>query len=224
MRAVATLFGGAIRSGGGLDYVDWMVPGILSTVVLWSGMGAASGVAEDSASGFFDRLRSLPISRPGVLVGRAAADTILIAGSVLVTAGLAFLIGFRAHGSIGGVLAAGVLILVGAFAFSWVFIAIGLHAGSAQAAQGISMVAVPFSLVSAANVPVATMPGWMQPFAGNQPVTVLINAVRSLTHGGTAVVGIDRSTAHWVLLSLAWCGGIAAVSGLVSVRRFARRA
>src|SRR3546814_18991117 len=83
---------------------------------------------------------------------------------------------------------------VAGYAFSWVFITVGLISGNAQAAQGMSMLVVPFSFISNANVPVSSMPGWMQPFAANQPVSVVINAVRSLMQGGTDVVGLGHRT------------------------------
>ena len=62
----------------------------------------------------------------------------------------------------------------------------------------------------------------MQPFAANQPITVIINAVRSLMQGGTEVVGIGHTTAYWVVLSLIWCAAIVGVFGTLAVRRFAR--
>lgn len=216
------VFGGAISSGGELSYVDFMVPGFIVTVILWTGMSAAAGVAEDAATGLYDRLRSLPVPRAAVVFGRASADTALITWGLFVTAALGFLLGFRAHGGIGGFAAGMLLTVVAGFAFTWVFIFIGLVAGNAQAAQGLSMLVIPFSFVSAANVPVATMPGWMQPFAANQPVTVVINAVRSLMQGGTDTVGIAHTTGYWVTLSLVWCAGIALVFGALSVARFSR--
>ena len=103
-----------------------------------------------------------------------------------------------------------------------VFILLGLVSGSAQAAQGMSMLVIPFSFVSSANVPIGSMPGWMQPFAANQPITVMINAVRALMQGGTEAIGIDHSTTYWVVLSLIWAAGIVAVFGSLSVARFSR--
>src|SRR3546814_17377086 len=82
----------------------------------------------------------------------------------------------------------------------------------------MSMLVVPFSFISNANVPVSSMPGWMQPFAANQPVSVVINAVRSLMQGGTDVAGIGNSTGYWVALSLVWCAGILLDSGRASRR------
>jgi len=216
------VFGGAIDSRGALSYVDFLVPGFLVTVILWTGMGAASGVAEDSSSGVYDRLRSLPIPRSAVMFGRSLADGALVGWGILVTTIIGFLIGFRAQGSIGGVVAGFLLMLVAGYAFTWVFITLGLIAGNAQAAQGMSMLVIPFSFISNANVPVSSMPGWMQPFAANQPVSVIINAVRSLMHGGTDVVGIGHSTGYWVVLSLIWCAGIFVVFSALATARFSK--
>ena len=217
------VFGGAINPRSKVPYVDWLVPGFLTTVILWSGMAAASGVAEDGSSGLYDRLRSLPIPRSAVMVGRSLADATLIGWGVFTTAIIGYLVGFRSHGSIAAVIAAYALIILAGWAFTWAFIFIGLVSKSAQAAQGLSMLIVPFSFVSSANVPIKSMPGWMQPFAANQPVTVIINAVRSLMLGGTDAVGIEHSTTYWVVLSLIWCAAIALVFCALCTRRFARQ-
>lgn len=216
------VFGGAISTGGELSYVDFLVPGFLVTVILWTGMGAAAGVAEDSATGVYDRMRSLPIPRAAVMVGRSLADITLVGWGMLVTGALGFVLGFRAHGGIGPTILAFVLMLVAGYAFTWVFITIGLVSGNAQAAQGMSMLVIPFSFISSANVPIQSMPGWMQPFAANQPITVIINAVRSLMQGGTEVVGIGHTTAYWVVLSLVWTAAILVVFGALATARFAR--
>ncbi|MET0727790.1 MAG: ABC transporter permease [Acidimicrobiales bacterium] len=216
------VFGGAIDTRGSLSYVDWLVPGFLVTVILWTGMGAAAGVAEDSASGVYDRLRSLPIPRSSVMVGRSLADGALVGWGILITLIFGLLFGFRTHGSFGSVMLGFVLMLVAGYAFSWIFITIGLVAGNAQAAQGMSMLVIPFSFISSANVPVSSMPGWMQPFAAHQPVSVIINAVRSLMQGGTDVVGIGHSTSYWVVLSLVWCAAILLVFSALATARFSK--
>lgn len=216
------VFGGAIQTGEALSYVDFLVPGFLVTVILWSGMSAAAGVAEDSATGVYDRLRSLPIPRAAVMMGRSIADGTLVAWGIFVTAIIGVLVGWRPDGGAGKIALGVALMLVAGYAFTWVFITIGLVSGNAQAAQGMSMLVIPFSFISSANVPVATMPGWMQPFAANQPVSVIINAVRSLMVGGTETLGIGHTTGYWVVLSLIWCAGIFAVFGFLAVRRFSK--
>ena len=94
----------------------------------------------------------------------ADAD-VLVGWGMVITGALGFAIGFRAQGDIASILFAFVLMLVAGYAFTWVFITIGLVAGNAQAAQGLSMLVIPFSFISSANVPVSSMPGWMQPMA-----------------------------------------------------------
>ena len=215
------VFGGAIDVGG-VPYVDFLVPGFVVTGVLFSGMGAAAGVADDIDKGFFDRLRSLPVSRTALLGGRSLADTALVTWGLLITVAIGFLVGFRIHGSVGEALAAFGLCIVYGFAFTWVFICIGLLAGSAQAAQGMSLLVFPFTFVSSAYVPVDTMPGWMQPIAEHQPITAMSNAVRSLTLGSPELAGLDGTTSSYVLTSLIWCVGLVAVFAPIAVARYRR--
>jgi ABC-2 type transport system permease protein len=85
-----------------------------------------------------------------------------------------------------------------------------------------TLLVVPFTFLSSAYVPVDSMPGWLQPFAEHQPITVMINAVRSLMLGGTQAAGVGHTTGYWVVLSMAWCAGILAVFSAVAVARFAR--
>jgi ABC-2 type transport system permease protein len=217
------VFGGAIDAGNGVDYVDFLVPGFLLTTILWTGMNAPAGVAEDAASGVHDRFRSLPIPRTAVVAGRSLADGALVSWTLLVNAVLGFAVGFRTHGGIAAAVGAFVVMLVVTYVFSWVFLTLGLVGGNAQAAQGMStLLVVPFTFLSSAYVPVDSMPGWLQPFAEHQPITVMINAVRSLMLGSTEAAGVGHTTGYWVVLSLVWCAGILAVFSTLAVHRFAR--
>jgi ABC-2 type transport system permease protein len=213
------VFGGAIGVGG-MRYVDFLVPGYVTTGILFSGMNAAAGVAEDMEKGFVDRLRSLPMHRSAVLIGRAIADTGLLVWSTVITSAIGFAVGFRLHAGVGKALLAFVLLILFGFAFEWVFVLLGLVAGSAQAAQGLSLLIFPFTFVSSAFVPVDTMPGWMQPIARNQPLTTMTNAVRTLTQGAKAEAFIGESANYWITRSLLWSAGIALVFAVVSVVRF----
>ena len=215
------IFGGAITVEG-LPYVNFLVPGFVTAAVLYSGMGAAAGVAEDLQQGLFDRLRSLPIPRASVMAGRCLADTALVTWSLVVGAALGFAVGYRMEGSVAAGLAAFGLCVLFSFAFEWLFITIGLVAGNAQAAQGISVLVTPLTFVSSAFVPVESMPGWLQPFAEHQPLTPMVNAVRGLAGGPQAQALLDHSTAYHVGLSLIWTTAIVVVFGLVAALRFSR--
>lgn len=204
------IFGGSIRFGT-VPYVDYLIPGMVLTSVLITGTGIAAGVAEDRDQGFFDRLRSLPAPRMALLAGRAVGDTGVVAWGTAVTAAIGFALGFRLHGTVGQALLAFGVCLVCGFAFLLVFISIGLASRSAQAAQGFSMLAYPVIFVSSAYVRVDTLPGWIQPVAEHQPITIMCNAVRSLALGDPALAGLGHPTTYWVLLSLAWAAGITLV-------------
>ena len=153
------VFGGAV-SIHGTSYVNFLVPGFVTTGVLFSGQGAATGVAEDLQQGFVDRLRSLPVPRACFLAGRAIADSVW---NYLGTAG-----GDRRRPRPSGSgptarwladLAALGLCIVFGFAFEWLFILIGLLSGTPQAAQGMAFLVFPLTFVSSAYVPVSSMPG-----------------------------------------------------------------
>ena len=211
------VFGGAVSHTGSLSYVDFLVPGFVVTGVLFQGMGAASGVADDQEGGLFDRLRSLPIRLISIVTGRVSADSALVAWGVLVMTAVGFAVGFRIGGSSAGALAAlGLTILYG-FAFVWMFIAMGLMAGSPQAAQGLSFLVFPLSFVSSAYVPVSTMPGWMQGFATNQPMTQMVDTVRLLTGGPEAQQLLGHSVSYYLVPSLLWTAGLVIVFAPLAV-------
>src|SRR5690606_1322696 len=187
-----------------------------------SGSNASSGMAEDLEQGFTDRLRSLPVPRTALLAGRVLAETAVLAFGLAATTAIGFAVGFRIHGTPAEAMAAFGLCVVFGFAFMWVFATLGLVAGTAQAAQGMSLMIFPLSFVSSAMVPVDSMPGWLQPVAENQPVTAMTNAVRSLVLGDPSLGGLTHSTAHWVLLSLGWSAAMVLLFAPLAVQRFRR--
>lgn len=216
------VFGGAVAHTGTLSYVDFLVPGFVVTGVLFQGMGAAAGIAEDLESGLLDRLRSLPIRQLSIITGRVGADSALVAWGALVMTIVGFAVGFRAAGGMGQGLAAFGLTVVYGFAFVWLFIALGMIAGSPQAAQGLAFLIFPLTFVSSGYVPVSTMPGWMQAFANNQPLTFMCNTVRILTGGPAARQLVGHSLGHYLVPSLLWSAGIVVVFAPLAVWRLKR--
>lgn len=215
------MFGGAIHIAG-MPYVDYLVPGFIATGVLFSGIGTAAAVAEDLEQGFIDRLRSLPIPRASVLTARALADTVIFTWATVFTAGIAFAVGYGLQGSAANGLAALGLVVLFGFAFEWLFIAMGLFARTAQAAQGMGMIVFPFAFVSSAYVPVASMPGWLQVFARHQPLTYMVDAVRALTLGGHAEALLGHPASYFVVRALAWTAGILIVALPLAVTKYRR--
>jgi ABC-2 type transport system permease protein len=205
------VFGGAAHVAG-MSYVDYLVPGYVATIVLFTGGGIAVAVAEDRAQGITDRMLSLPIPRLALVLGRATADFATNVWSILITAAFGFLFGFRVAGSSMHALGALGLCLVYAVVFTVVFMVIGLFAPNAQAAQGMSMIAFVLAFISSTYVPVATMPGWLQPFAKYQPITPMVDAVHAQLAGSTSDVA----------LALLWSAALLLVFTPIAVLRYRR--
>jgi ABC transporter DrrB family efflux protein len=189
------VFGGAIHVPG-YTYANYLLPGLIVEATLF-GATTAVALATDLSSGLVDRFRSLPIARSAVLVARTLADFCRTIGVVAIVIAAGYAVGFRFHNGAAAALAAIGLVLAFAYAYSWLLAVIGLAVGDAETAQLVSLLPVLiFIFASSLAVPVDTMPGWMQAFARNQPVSVTMNAVRALTQGGPAW--------HWAWQSLAW--------------------
>ncbi len=213
------ILGGAIGVHG-VTYVEFLVPGFVVSGILFTGGGSSVAVAEDVASGLNDRLRSLPISDRAVLAGRAMADAALMVIVGLVTLGVGFIIGFRMHTTLPDVVLALGLLVVYALSFALVFAFLGLVSGNAQAAQGLSILAVPFSFISSAFVPIATMPGPVQAFAKAQPLTFMVNSWRGLLLGDAVTRTFDHGLTYWVVGSLLWAVAIVLVFTPLAVRSY----
>jgi ABC-2 type transport system permease protein len=206
------VFGGAIHAGGGLSYVDFLVPAYVASIVLFTGGGIAVAVADDRAQGFTDRLLSLPVPRYALVFGRTIADSATNVWSIATTAAFGFLFGFRLPGTwLDGLAAFGLCVLY-AVVFTIVFIVMGLFAPNPQAAQGMSLIAFVFAFISSAYVPATSMPGWLQPFSKYQPITPMVDAVRSLLAGSSGDVG----------LAIAWSAALIVAFMPIAVLRYRR--
>jgi ABC-2 type transport system permease protein len=210
------VFGGAIQVPG-VDYVNFLMPGIFVQTVAFGATSTGVGLAEDLGKGLIERFRSLPMARSAVLAGRTLADLVRNVFVVALMCAVGFLVGFRPSTNVvaflGGV---GLLLLLG-FALSWLFAIVGLGVRNAESAQAATFpLTVPLVFASSAFVPLSSMPGWLQAWAERQPVTITVNAVRALMIGGP--------TSTPVLQSLAWSLGMVAVFAPLAVRRYRRAA
>jgi ABC transporter DrrB family efflux protein len=208
------VFAGAVKVRGG-NYVDFVVPAIFLVTVLVGAMTSAIGIAEDLKSGMIDRFRSLPMAGSAVLAGRSLTDLVRGVLSLGIMVGLGVVVGFRFHSDAGRIPLRILLILAFGYAFSWVNAAVGISARDPESAQNAAS-GPTFILLFASNaiVPTGTLPGWLQPFARNQPVSVTASAVRNLFQGGAA--------AHNAWVSLAWSVGITVVFFLVCLALYQR--
>ncbi|MGQ0743594.1 MAG: ABC transporter permease [Acidimicrobiales bacterium] len=209
----AYVFGGSITVPGFSDYKQFLLPGIFAQTVLFGSTFAAVGLAEDMSKGIADRLRSLPMWEPAVLIGRTFADLIRNLLTFVVMLVVAFIIGFRFEGSLGGALAGTGLLLAFAYAFTWVNALLGVSVKSVEAANSASFTWIfPLTFVSSAFVDPSTMPSGLAAVARNNPFTIATNAVRALYNGMPA--GNDL----W--LALGWAAVITAVFAVLASRKF----
>ena len=206
------VFGGAITIPG-QDYVDYLMPGIFVQTATFGMISTAIGLADDKGSGLIERLKSLPMSRSAVLSGRVFADTLHTVLITCVMLGIGYAVGFNSHTN-PLMVALGVVVLVMfGFSMAWIFAVIGLAVTNGEAAQAAAFPLIaPLAFASNLFVDPDTMPGWLQVWARNQPVSATANAVRACMLGGP--------TATKVLICVAWTVGITAVVAPVAVRRY----
>jgi ABC transporter DrrB family efflux protein len=177
------VFAGAIRVPG-IDYVDFLMPGIFVQTVVFGSTQTGIGLAEDLSGGLIERFRSLPMARSAVLAGRTVSDAVRNTFVVILMGAVGYLVGFRFHGNIVAAILTVVLAVGFGYAFSWISAWIGLSAGNVEAAQAASFVWIfPLTFASTAFVPLASMPGWLQAFARVNPVSVTVDAARRMALG-----------------------------------------
>ena len=210
------VFGGAIPTRGFPGgYVDYLLPGVIGQTAAFATMGTAIALAIEAQKGVIDRLRVMPIARSAVLMGRLAADGIRMLITILVIVGVGYAVGFRFQDGAGSAVA--MIALAEAFGLTLcvVSMCIGLVLRQEEAVQAFGMIWLfPLTFVSSAFVPVATMPGWLQAFAVNQPITHVINALRSLA------LGTPMGDNLW--LSLVWMVGAVVIFMPLAVRAYKR--
>lgn len=209
------VFGGAIDVGD-TSYVNYLMAGIFVQTIAFTGVYTGYLLAFDLTKGMIDRFRSLPMAQSSVITGRTVTDMMrgMLAISIMWIVGV--VVGFRPEGGITGALAAIGMILLFGFALSWVGIVAGALVRTPEALQGIIfMVVFPLTFASSAFVPTDTMPDWLEVFAEAQPMTLVTNAVRDFTLGGSG--GPDLTAA------LIWSAGMLAVCFPLGLWAYQRR-
>jgi len=209
------VFGGAINTGS-LDYVDFLIPGILVQTICFGGALTAVGLTEDLNKGLIDRFRSLPMARSAVLAGRTLADVVVNCFEIAIMLIVGVIVGFSFHDTtLVRVILGIVLLLLFGFAFSWIFALIGLYASSSESAQQFGFIAVfPLTFISSAFVPVASMPSVLRAIADVNPFTITVDAIRAL------FLGTPAHNAVWG--AAAWGLGLLFAAVPLAVLRYRR--
>ena len=210
------VFGGAIRAPGAGGYVSYLMPGIIAQTAAFATFATAIALAQEATKGVIDRFRAMPMARSAVLAGRLIADSIRMLIVILVIIGVGYAVGFRFQNGVAG--AIGMVLLAEAFGIAVCSVSafVGLAIKDEESVQAFGLIWIfPLTFVSSAFVPIATMPGWLQVFANNQPVTLVINAMRAMALGGPQ---FPLNPALWE--SVVWLAGILIVFTPLAVRSY----
>jgi ABC-2 type transport system permease protein len=209
------VFGGAITTGSGGSYVNYLLPGILLITV-------ASGVAYtayrlflDVKGGIVERLGSMPIARPSILWAHVFTSLAANLAAIAIVIGVALVMGFRSGASVAAWLAVAGILLLFTLALTWMAVVAGLTAKTVDGASGMSYPLIFLPFISSAFVPTATMPGPVAWFAENQPVTPIVDTLRALLAQEPVGTGI------WT--ALAWLAGILAVAYTAAAAIYRRK-
>lgn len=201
------VFGSTLNAGFGEarqsdDYIDYLVPGILLMTVGYGATTTALAVNRDMTAGIINRFRTMAISRSSVLTGHVlgSAARTLISAALVVAVALA--LGFRPAGDTVRWLGAAGLITLLTLAMTWLGVAVGLAAPTAEATAPFTLIAQLLPFLSSAFVPPAAMAGAVRWFAAHEPFTPIIDALRGLM--------LDRPLGHDGPLAVIWCLAIAA--------------
>jgi len=220
----AYVFGDSIDVPGG-DYREFLIAGIFAQTVLFGATFTGAGLAEDMQKGIINRFRSLPMSRSAVLAGRTASDIIYNLLSLAIMSVTGLLVGWRINDSVGEAIAGFALLLLFAYAFSWVMASVGLMVPSVEVINNASfMVLFPLTFLANTFVPTENLPSGLRTFAEWNPVSSVTQAVRELF--GNIPAGTPEPTA-WslqnpVLYTLIWIAVIIAIFAPLSVRQYKR--
>lgn len=207
------VFGGAIKTGTG-NYVNYLLPGILLIAIASGVSYTAFRIFTDMQKGILSRFNSMPISRSSILWGHVLTSMISNVISVAVIFLVALLMGFRSSAGITEWLAVAGILLLFTFALTWLAVIPGLKAKTIDGASAFSYPLIFLPFISSAFVPTDTMPTAVRVFAENQPVTSIVDAIRSLLNSGS--VGSDL----WVALS--WCVAVTIVAYVLAIRTYKR--
>lgn len=210
------VLGGAIDTGD-VSYANYLFAGILVQTLAFGANYTTINLAVDMKEGIVDRFRSLPMTNSALVTGHIVSDLVrnIISGAIIIAVG--FAVGFRPNATVSEWLCVIGLAILFTLAISWLSAILGLLVKSLEAAQWVGFVLIfPLTFISSAFVPTNTMPPALRAFAENQPVTHVIDAMRSW------LVGTPMDNA--ALLSVIWCVGLIVVSIPITTWLFRRRA
>ncbi|HNA99201.1 MAG TPA: ABC transporter permease [Marmoricola sp.] len=220
----AYVFGGSIQIPGG-SYREWLLPGIMAQTMAFSSFVVAIGLNNDLEKGVIDRFRSLPISRPSVLIARAISSVMHSSIGIVVMSLTGLVVGWRIHEGAGKAVLAYLLLVLFGFAMIWVGILVGSKMNSPEAVNGV-MFSTMFPITFLANTfaPVEGMPAFIRTIAEWNPISALVQAMRDLWGNTGSFPPPDAwPLQHPVLVSIGWSILISVIVAPMALRAYNQR-
>jgi ABC-2 type transport system permease protein len=220
----AFVFGGAIPLPGYPDpnaYREYLMPGIFGQTIVFAAATTTIGMTDDVNKGIIDRFRSLPMARSAVLIGRSLSDVVYNAGILIVLMLSGLVVGWTVRTGLPELIEGIALLLLFAFAMSWIGIWLGLSVPTVEVAQQVGFtVLFPITFVSNVFVPTQTLPSWLQVFAEWNPTSTLTAALRQLWGNPNPFASNSFAAQNPILVTLIWVVVIVGIFGPLGVRRY----
>jgi ABC-2 type transport system permease protein len=216
----AFVFGGSIAVTGG-DYRAFVVAGVFVQTLTFNAGGTANSIATDMTNGVIDRFRVLPISRSAVIAGRVVTDLATSVIAIIVLSGAGLLVGWGINDGVANAVAGYALLLLWAFAMSWVGTYLGLLVRSPDAVMGIFFITMlPLTFVANTYAPTDGMPAAIRTFAEWNPISAVTTAVRELFGNPGTAEATAWPLQHAVPVAFGWCAVLVIVFAPLAVRRY----
>jgi ABC transporter DrrB family efflux protein len=222
----AYVFGSAVPIDG-LNYREFLMAGIFAQTVVFGSTITGASLAEDLQKGIIDRFRSLPMSRSAVLVGRTSAD---LANNVIVLVVMSItglVVGWRINTSVPEALAGYALLLLFAYAMSWIMAVVGLLVRTPEVVNNASFIVIfPLTFIANTFVPIDNFPTVLKTFAEWNPISAIVQAARELFGNVAPAVPVPDAwpLQNPVLYVLIWVVVILAIFVPLSIAQFGRAA
>jgi ABC transporter DrrB family efflux protein len=222
----AYVFGSAIKVPG-IGYREFLIPGVFAQTVIFGATITGAGLADDMQKGLIDRFRSLPMARSAVLVGRTTSDVVNNVITIVIMAITGLLVGWRIRTSVGEAIAGFLLLLLFAYAISWIMAWVGLIVPSPEVVNNASfMIIFPFTFVANTFVPTSGFPSVLKTIANWNPVSSLTQAARQLFGNTSPNLPPPRDwpLQHPIIYTLAWSIGLVIVFVPLAAARYQKAA
>jgi ABC transporter DrrB family efflux protein len=208
------VFGESVTVPGG-DYTQYVMAGIFAQTVVFGTTFTSIGIADDMTKGIIERLRSLPMFQPAVLLGRSVSDLVRNVFTFFIMLAVAFAVGWSIDGPLLDFVVAALILLSFGYALSWVQAWIGVSVKTVEAANSAGFIWMfPMTFISSAFVDPSRMPSWLETIANANPFSIVTDVVRDLYNGASP--GSDL----WV--AIVWIVGITVVFMTLALRKYSR--